>query len=229
VDQTQTAEEAKKANIEKMGQPLGEVYSALWQAVAIIFVYWKDYVELFGTKPERIELLNQAAPQFFRMLQDELWGMSLLHIARLTDRSITAGQKNLTIQALPDLIADVRLKADVTALVEQALKDTEFCRDWRNRLIAQNDLKLALGQQTDALADASRAQVNAALKAIANVLNALAKHYFNSGTGFDLTARHNGAYTMLYVLNQGIKARDARAKRLERGEPLDGDDLDIAP
>jgi hypothetical protein len=84
-DQTQTAEEAKKIHIAKMGQPLGEVYSALWQAVTIIFVYWKDYVELFGTKRKRIDILNQAAPQFFRMLQDELWGMSLLHIARLTD------------------------------------------------------------------------------------------------------------------------------------------------
>lgn len=33
---------------------------------------------------------------------------------------------------------------------------------------------------------------------------------------------------MLWVLNQGIKARDERAKRLESGEPLDGD-LDIDP
>jgi hypothetical protein len=84
------AEEAKQANIATMGRSLGEVYSALWQGLAIIFVYWKDYVELFGTKPTRIDILNQAAPQFFRMLQDELWGMSLLHIARLTDPVIRA-------------------------------------------------------------------------------------------------------------------------------------------
>jgi AbiU2 len=219
----QTAEEAKKLHTAKMGQPLGEVYSALWQAVATIFVYWKDYVELFGAGPKRIDILNQAAPQFFRMLQDELWGISLLHIARLTDPAITAGKANLTIQALPDLITDAGLKARVRTLVTEALKETEFCRDWRNRLIAHNDLKLALEQPTKPLADASRAQVKTALDAVAKVLNALAGHYHQSQTRFDLTPRHNGAFTMLYVLSQGVKARDARAKRLESGEPADGD------
>ena len=43
---SQSAEEAKKANIEKMGEPLGELYLALWQSVAVIHLYWKDYVEL---------------------------------------------------------------------------------------------------------------------------------------------------------------------------------------
>jgi AbiU2 len=219
----QTAEELKKLYVAKMGQPLGEVYSALWQAVAIIFVYWKDYGELFGAGPKRIGILNQAAPQFFRMLQDELWGISLLHIARLTDPTITAGQANLTIRALPDLITDAGLKARVSALVAGALKETEFCRDWRNRLIAHTDLKLALEQSTKPLADASRAQVNAALDAVAKVLNALGSHYCQSETRFDLTPRNNGAFTMLHVLNQGIKARDKRAKRLESGRPADGD------
>lgn len=49
-----TAEEAKKRNIEKMGEALGSRYSALWQAVVLLNVNWKEYVELFGTKPERI-------------------------------------------------------------------------------------------------------------------------------------------------------------------------------
>jgi len=62
-----TAEEAKKANIAKMGEPLGALYSALWQALATIHFHWQEYVELFGTKPERINLLNRAAPTFFRI------------------------------------------------------------------------------------------------------------------------------------------------------------------
>jgi hypothetical protein len=222
----QTAAEAKTTHVTHMGQPLGEVYAALWQAVATIYVNWKDYVELFGTKPARLEILNQAAPQFFRMLQDELWGMSLLHIARLTDPAITAGKANLTIRALSDLITDAGLKAKVTTLVAHALKETEFCRDWRNRIIAHNDLKRALEQPTTPLADASRAQVNTALTSVAAVLNAVAGHFYHSETRFDMTARHNGAFTMLYVLNQGVKARDARVKRLESGEVLDSD-LDI--
>jgi AbiU2 len=143
-----------------------------------------------------------------------------------TDPAITAGKANLTIRALPDLITDAGLKAKVTALVSEALKETEFCRDWRNRLIAHNDLKVALEQPTTPIATASQAQVEKALNALANVLNALDGHYYRSETRFDMTPRHNGAFTMLYVLSQGIKARDERAKRLENGEVIDGD-LDI--
>ena len=62
-----------------------------------------------------------------------------------------------------------------------------------------------------------------ALNSLANVLNALAGHYHKSETRFDMTARHDGAFTMLYVLKQGIKARDERAKRLESGAPANGD------
>jgi hypothetical protein len=59
-----SADEIKKTNVEKMGAPLGEVYSALWQEVAVGHFYWKEFVELFGTKPERITLLNETAPHF---------------------------------------------------------------------------------------------------------------------------------------------------------------------
>jgi HEPN superfamily AbiU2-like protein len=83
----------------------------------------------------------------FRRLQEELWEMSLLHIARLTDPPFSFGNKdkpNLSFKALPNLVTDAKAKADVTTHVEQAIKATEFARDWRNRQIAHKDLKLVL-------------------------------------------------------------------------------------
>lgn len=221
-----TADEAKKANIEKMGEPLGALYSALWQSVATIHFYWKEYAELFGTKPERIDLLNRAAPAFFRMLQDELWENSLLHLARLTDPANSPGKQapaNLTIQALPALVTDPKLKETVSELVAEAAKQTEFCRDWRNRHIAHRDLKLALEQPTTPLAEGSRAQVKAALKAISDVLNTLDGHYFQSETRFDLGGPLGGAISLLYALDDGLRAEEARQKRLEAGKPLKED------
>jgi hypothetical protein len=222
----QSADEAKKSNIEKMGEPLGAVYSALWQAVAIAFVNWKDYTELFGTNAERITILNRAAPAFFRMIQDELWEISLLHLARLTDPAQSPGKldkSNLTVLALPALIADEQLKGNVSKLVGEATKTTAFCRDWRNRHIAHRDLKLALEQPTEPLADGSREQIKVALDAIAAVLNRVANHYLKSETRFDVAARHDGALTLLYLMDQGLAAKDAKAARLEKGEPLAGD------
>ena len=221
-----TAEEAKKANIEKMGEPLGTLFSALWQEVAMLHVRWKEYVALFGTKPERIDLLNRAAPHFFRMLQDELWESTLLSLARLTDPSNSQGnpdRSNLTINALPALIADVKLKGDVNKLIAESMKLTEFCRDWRNRRIAHRDLKLALEQSTTPLADGSRAQVKDALKALVNVLNAVERHYCDSETAYDLGGPLGGAISLLYVLDDGLRAEDAKQKRLEEGKPVQDD------
>lgn len=87
------ANEIKQENISKMGQELGALYSALCNELAVAHFYWHEYAELFGTKPERVELLNKAAPAFFRILQDELWEMSLLYLARLTDAPKTASPR----------------------------------------------------------------------------------------------------------------------------------------
>jgi hypothetical protein len=217
----QTAEEAKKANIAKMGEALGDIYSALWQECALLHFDWLEYNELFGTKPERIVLMNEVAPQFFRLLQDRLWETTLLHLARLTDPAKSMGKDdktNLSVQALPDLITDPKLKEQVAKLVGEAVKSTEFARDWRNRRIGHGDLKLALQQPTTPLAEASREDVKKALKAIAAVLNALATHYFGSYTAFDFGGPLGGAISLLHVLGMGSRARTARNERLTAGK-----------
>jgi hypothetical protein len=160
------------------------------------------------------------------MLQDQLWEMSLLHLARLTDPANSVGnpdKSNLTVQGLPARIDDATLKAEVTKLVNEAVRLTEFARDWRNRRIAHRDLKLALEQTTAPLADGSRAQVKEALQALTSVLNALAYYYFESETRFDLGGRIGGAISLLYIISGGLKAQEARGKRLEAGNPTPED------
>jgi hypothetical protein len=221
-----TADEAKKANIEKMGEPLGTFFSALWQEVAVLHFHWKEYVELFGTKPERITLLNRAAPHFFRMLQDELWESTLLSLARLTDPSNSQGRRdrsNLTIQSLPGMLANVSLKDEINKLVAEAIKLTEFSRDWRNRRIAHRDLKLALEKPTIPLAAGSRAQVKEALKSLVNVLNGVERHYCDSQTAYDLGGPLGGAISLLYVIDDGLRIEEARQGRLKEGKPLPDD------
>jgi len=211
----QSAEEAKKQYIEKMGKPLGTQFHALWQEVALLHVNWKEYVTLFGTNERRIERLNKSAPAFFRMIQDQLWTATLLHIARLLDPPRTAGKANLTVRNFTDLV-DEKLKMPLAVLIDKALKETEFARDWRNRVIAHQDLSIALKEGTaEALEPASRTDVNTALAALTNVMNAIEKFYL-SGTAFSAAARHNGALTLLYLLGDGLKAKSEREEGLEQ-------------
>jgi hypothetical protein len=218
-----TAEEAKLENIKRMGEPLGKLYSALWQEVSRLNFKWVEYVELFGTKPSRIELLNKAAPAFFRIVQDSLWEDTIIHIARLTDPPKSVGKENLTVQALPPLIADPQVTKNVANLVQTAIRASDYCRDWRHRHIAHRDLKLSVEKGAAPLKPASRDKMKRAIQAIADVLNAVSLHYSESTTVFDIGGLPGGASTLLYVLNDGIKAQKERRERLKRGEIREDD------
>ncbi len=213
----ETAEEVKQHHIEGMGRDLGSFYHSLWNELAWLYSKWGEYVELFGTKPSRIDLINRAAGYFFRIVQDSLWDDSLLHIARLTDPPESCRKENLTIQRLPLLIDDYALKENVSKLVDIAVKKAEFCRDWRNRRIAHKDLGLALSAGVEPLKPASRAKIKESLTSISDVLNAISLHYMDSETMFEGIGAYDGAVSLLYVLDDGLRAEEERKERIKTG------------
>jgi hypothetical protein len=217
-----SADEARPPYIELMGDPLGTLFHHLWHEVASLHVKWEEYVELFGTKPSRIEILNSSSPMFFRLVQDTIWDATLLHIARLTDPPKSKGKENLTIQGLRELITDPTALDKVSGLIEIAMGASTFCRDWRNRKIAHSDLKLATDETVKPLAPASRKQVTDAIKAISEVLNAVGWHYTGSTTIFDIGGM-GGAGQLLAVLHDGLKAKTERRERRRRGEYREDD------
>jgi hypothetical protein len=222
----QTAKEAKNEHIEKMGKELGEQFSQLWQELTYLHANWKEYIVLFGTKSERIKLLNEASPAFFRMLQDELWAVTLLHIAKLTDQPVTGGQKNLTFRNFSDLIQDAEFKKEVAVLVDGIVAQTKYAKQWRNKRIAHLDLKLALNDGTaDELEGGSRKQVKESLELAAKLMNTVAQHYGVAPTAFNLAERRNGAIGLIYLLDDGLRARAKQLERLEKGEACKDDFL----
>jgi hypothetical protein len=212
----QTAEQAKAEHIRVMGEPLGLLYDALWQEVAWIHRKWDEHVALFGTKPSRIELLNRSAPSFFRIVQDCLWEDVLLHIARLTDSPQSVGRANLSIRRLPDAVAHVETRQKVETAIGKAIVASEFCRDWRNRRIAHRDLSLALSLGAEPLKPASRTHVVGALAALDAVLNVVSAHYLGSTTIFDFGPQ-TSAVSLLYAIDDGLKAAAARMERRKSG------------
>jgi len=225
MDQTFTAEEAEQQRIDAMGPRLGSLCSLLVEECNLLHLEWAEYVELFGSSPERIDLLNQSAGGFFCMLQDCLWENALLHIARLTDKSASYGKRgkeNVSILALPPLV-DSAIRPRLDALIGAAETECKFARDWRNRRIAHRDLELALGGCATPLEAASRASVKQALASIAGVLNALELHYLGMEIAYDSIHSHVGAKALLYVLRDGIEARNAQDLRFKSGQLLPED------
>jgi len=213
-----TAAEARAEYERIMGAELGALYSLLWQELAWIHSKWAEYVVLFGTSPERVALLNEAAPSFCRLIQDSLWDGVLLHIARLTDPATSFGKPNLSLLALIDLIDRPATKAKVETQIQACLVSAAFARDWRNRNIAHKDLQLALSSPSQPLAQASRALVAKALEDLARVLNCIAHDYLDSTSFFEEGPEAGGALELLYVLDDGLGVQREKRARLERGE-----------
>lgn len=227
---TSSSEQSRRHNIAHMGEELGELYSALWQQLTWLHRKWGDYVALFGTKPERIEILNKAAPDFFGNVQTALWEDALLHLARITDSPRSAGKRNLSFRGLPDLIERQEVKQSAEHLLEQALLATDFARDWRNRRIAHRDLSLALERSTEPLMPASRTSVNEALHALDEVLNTIAQAYIDTTTMFKFAQDPiaGGSISMLHYLRAGLREEEERRARILSGN-FSEKDIDKEP
>ena len=214
--EVRTAEEGKAARIVAMGDELGTLYDALWQQLVWLQTKWSEYVALYGTKESRVETINQTAPLFARIFQDALFDDVLMHIARMTDPPKSAGRANLTVQRLSAL-APPQVGTQVEASLAEVLRASEFCRDWRNRRIAHRDLELAVGNGATPLKAASRAKVDAAIARLADTLNVLELHYFQSTTFFDNPNQTRGVMALLRTLDDGILVERERMKKRASG------------
>jgi hypothetical protein len=178
--------------VAKMGREFGTLYWTLWQEVVFLHIKWAEYKELFHATPERVNMLNQAAPAFFGTIQEVCREDVILHISRLTDHTSSPGKgsrENLTVQALPDLVQDRESKAAIEHRVQAAVRLSAACKDWRNRHLAHRDLSLALSSydpaiQVKPLDDMSRKIVSDSVEAIELVLNEASERLTDSSLHF---------------------------------------------
>ena len=69
VSSWRTDDEVLREYRDCMGNDLGELFHAL--AIELTLDWrWAQHRVLFGASPTRIDMLNQAAPLFFRLVQD---------------------------------------------------------------------------------------------------------------------------------------------------------------
>jgi hypothetical protein len=161
--------------VEKMGTELGPLFQAASSELSWMHWRWKQFRILFGDKPARLDLLNQAAPFFFHTIHESLLELTLLGIARLVGPPKSVGKANLSFQAIPPL-CDTKIRDEVNALVDKAKNAGGFAVDWRNRHIAHRDLDLSLGKSTQ-LETATREKIEDSLLALRNVLNCIEVEY----------------------------------------------------
>ena len=208
----ESTDEVKQEILDKLGPTLGPTFHALYEEVTSLHMKWGEFKKLYGHSREEIDLLNQIAPFFFRVVQDIMWDDIVLHIARLADPPVSSGKFHLTLRNLPPLISDRCLAAKVDRLVQDALSKSAFARQLRNRRLAHRELELALDPNAVSPLGGNRKQVEDALAAVGSVMNAIYFHYLKSTVAFDYFVANQEAETLLYHLKVAAQVEELRQK-----------------
>jgi AbiU2 len=206
-----------------MGPTLGPLFHELSDDCSWLHIRWAQYVHLYGSSQSRVDLLNESAPFFFKIVEDCLWADVLINLCRLTDRPIIAGRANLTLLQLPDLMATKRLSQAVARRARRAVTATTFARDWRNRHLVHSDLRHSLSPHSRPLAKASRLRVKTALRAIVDCLNHVQLYYCDATMNYGPFGDPRDAEALLYLIRDGLGVESTRRTRLQSGVPLPDD------
>lgn len=199
--------------IPKMGKPLAEQFSHIWAELTGIYEIWNEYEILFGTSPERIDLLNKSASHFFAIIESTLFKEIILRITKITENGGSGSRKNLTIQSIYSLIEDNELKRELRPAKKSVVDKTQFCIDWRNRSIAHSDLDLAINSNARPLDNANRLKIKEVLAAIGVYVNIIHSHYMKSACIFDLPDNRGGALVLVNLLQEGLKSIESKNAR----------------
>jgi len=219
---TQSAEEVRTELISLMGSDLGSLYDELRTEVAWLHIKWNRFLALFAEAEERIDLMNNTAPAFFREAQRLMAEDVFMHISRLTDRPemMVRGEtyQRLTLARLATALGKSNLRSTIDKKLEKLEDQCNFARDWRNRRIAHRDLALAMETPDyKPLEGASGENVECALAAIRDVMNTVLLHFKESVVGYEHGIPAMGdAEALLHYVKLGLQAEQARFDSLRQ-------------
>ena len=197
-----------------MGPALGAIFAELYKQISWVNLKYNEFVVLFGTSAETVGVLNESAPAFFSYLQHVMFDSVMLDIARLLDPARTGKKKNLSLDALHQVVPP-SIEAKIGELILTAKTRGAFCRDWRHRRLAHNDFDLLLApKDAKPLEPATREKIRLTLEAVSDVMNAVLRNYADSVIGFDSPVP--GAGSAQYLVGMLKKAVDARDKQSAR-------------
>jgi AbiU2 len=132
------------------------------------------YRQVFGTSPERIELLNRAAAMAFCVFQEVLFRDVELALNKLNDPPKRG--RNATLKTLRNEIAalvDSQLAANLDALLTEYGNWCAKIKVRRNKSHAHFDYQSLTDQKVHPLPDINRSEIERALDTLRRFMNAI--------------------------------------------------------
>ena len=163
----------------RMPTDLGDAHKRIGNELHYLYTKWSWFKRLFCTDDESVRLLMDCSEPFALVSRELMRDDIILGVCRITDRAQSCGRQNLTLDHLAGLIPsqEQALSAELQQLIEEVHSSCAVFRKHRNRRVSHADMKAALQLTNSLLPAIDIAQADEALKAIADVLNAIEDHY----------------------------------------------------
>ncbi|UJB19227.1 MULTISPECIES: hypothetical protein [Lysobacter] len=211
--------------VSTLGLPAVEnLWRTIHYEVTWLHGRWAIYRQLYGTTPERVDILNRAAGTFAFMLQDVLLDDVQLGLSKLGDPPTSLGtKKNLTLSRLcNEVVATGNLTTELPPLLAAYNKACAQAKKRRNRRIAHFDLNTMLRPKAS-LSGPSRQEIEVALNALRAFMNCIAVHLTGTQTAYELVALGNDGDSLIATLKRGL-----RYQELVKTGAIPFDDIDSA-
>lgn len=204
-------EELRAEYVRKMGAGLGRLCHELQDELWWSRHKWSESQELFEKGPERIELLNTVASNFFYFLDQLLFENAMLALCRLTDPPEIGLYTNLTLMRLAESIPDEDFSAQVRKRADGVRKKCKFARKWRDKRLAHTDLITFRNEHASPLPSVTRKNVADALESMGTLLNSVEQHY---GLPPSLSFPDPwGARSLVHYLEEAVRAKENERQR----------------
>jgi hypothetical protein len=186
------------------------VLDALFEHLAWLHHFWRMYVALFGTVPDRFDVYNKRTPHIFGLLEKTLRECILLELAKLLGHHESAGHRVVSIErAIVDLPLgneDQRTR-ELRGKAHELKKKHRTIIAYRDRSIAHNDL--AVATKAVSLNGVSRAMMKEAVDDCVALLNEVLRTYNDSEYGFiDDGGEEDDVQVLLKILELGNEELD---------------------
>ena len=170
----------------------------------LVRVKWQQFEALFGTE-ENVNLVNQVASGFFRLVQDMFLDNVILSLTRLLDPPRSTGKDNLTIErliaSLPASVAPTVVAA-VTADLEDIRSVAGGLTIIRNKLLAHNSLDEKQSGAATLYSGVTRNLITSVIDRLGALVNRLRQELNELTMLYEVTVYPHGAERLLSKLRR---------------------------
>lgn len=200
--------------LKRLGKTYAEEFSLIKQDLFELRLFWRTYRNLFGTCPERVELLNSISGSFAHTIEVTLFETVLLKLRRINDTGSTKRNRKPLALGLLLKLADERSDVELKRLINLSRRKSEFAKNWSDKRIAHADYEYRMGRHE--LTPASRKKVTDAIDAVAAVIKWIGEEMLDTHYNTHPSPPLKNEEFVLKLLYEGKAVWDAKPELAKR-------------